>query len=162
MVPMPPTLLDSKDKKIIKREKKQPINIATSDSYEKSRTPEVNSMDSKATIEDGIYTGEFKRESTTLYYTLVVKQGMVVDFTAKDENGVMANPPDNADWRGPKYDPISAYEVFTGMCLIERYPCVAIIPVRTHGWNDGGKPMYYYYVVGCDYNEDGDCWYNEE
>ncbi len=133
-----------------------------SDSSEKSRTPQVNSMDSKATIEDGIYTGEFKRESTTLYYTLVVKQGMVVDFTAKDENGVMANPPDNADWRGPKYDPISAYEIFTDMCLIEHYPCVAIVPVRTHGWNDGGKPMYYYYVVGCDYNEDGDCWYNEE
>lgn len=49
-----------------------------------------------------------------------------------------------------------------GMCLIERYPCVAVVPVRTHGWNDGGKPMYYYYVVGCDYNEDGDCWYTEE
>lgn len=63
----------------------------------------------------------------------------------------------NVDWRGPKYDPISAYEIFMGMCLIERYPCVAVVPVRTHGWNDGGKPMYYYYVVGCDYNEDGDC-----
>lgn len=68
----------------------------------------------------------------------------------------------NADWRGLKYNPISAYEIFMDMCLIERYPCVAVVPVRTHGWNDGGKPMYYYYVVGCDYNEDGDCWYNEE
>lgn len=133
-----------------------------SDSSEKSRTPQVSGMDLKTPIKDGIYKGELKREkSTTLYFTLVVEQGRVVAFTAEDENGVMANPPDNADWRGPN-NPISAYEIFTDMCLIERYPCVAVVPVRTHGWNDGGKPMYYYYVVGCDYNEDGDCWYNEE
>lgn len=128
---------------------------------ENNAVSHVGNLKSYSPIQDGIYKGVQKREnSTSVYFTFYVKEGIITEYTAVDEKGEMAIPED-ADIRGPFAEPIDAYGQFIDMCKIDEYPCVAIIPTTVPDLNNGGLPHYHYFVIGCDYSENGDCWYNE-